>query len=1482
MGDASTIVSASVVSSAPDRDHSSSDESEIEVISPAQNTTQRRKLQKENFEALLAERAVTCDAKAEPVEDVPISTARLFTSKNLEQGTLDPREYQIELFERAKVENTIAVLATGAGKTLIAVLLLKYTIEKELNSRADGEPHRISFFLVDSVALSYQQAGFLQNNLDTSVGHIFGALGTDFWSRATWQDSFKKYMVIVCTAEILHLCLLHAHIGIKQINLLIFDEAHHTKKDHVYARIIRDSYLRIQPSKRPRILGMTASPVDTKDDPVEGAMKLEALLDSKIATASELSQINRFVQRPTEEAWTYDKLEAPFQTELHRLLDSRFGDIEDLKSAFRFSRLASSDLGRWCSDGVWKHVFSDRVLPKLEGKSRQEFSRLQEASEIARSLALASPGDPGQISQKAEVLRKKLSYHYQMNPDTKCIVFTEMRLTALMLMELFNALEISNLRPGMLIGARSDDLTAANISFRQQFLALVNFRSGKINCLFATTVAEEGLDIADCNLVVRFDLFKTMIQYVQSRGRARQAYSTYASIIQKDNIEHQDRLLSVQNSERIMQMFCESLPEDRILKGNDWGLDSYPEEAERAYTIKSSGARLTYHSALSVLARYSSSLQYEGDATGQVTYVVLPVSGAFVCEVILPERSPIRGLTGAPAMNKSTAKRSAAFDTCVMLRKNKLLDDHFNSVYHRRLPAMRNAKLAITCKKTNQYDMLVKPSLWGKGRGTLPDTLYATFISFKPTRPLSRRLTSIILLTRERLPALPEFPIFLEDNDVETVVHTESVGKACTFSPEQISAITVFTLRIFEDVFQKVYSPQPENMPYWLVPAIAPEVSGVDIDLKAYVDWDTINLDSDSGESLLTEGTSPETLCDRFIFDPWDGRCRFFTLSVDESLRPSDPPPADVPHRPHMDSIMNYCISLSKNSRARFLSRCNWDQPVFRAELVRLRRNLLDKMSDKERETKTRCFVCLEPLRISALPASVAASCLTFPAVSTRLDAYLVTLEACDYLDLVIRPELALEAFTKDSDSTEEHRIQQIHLQRGMGKNYERLEFLGDCFLKMATSISLFAQNPNDDEFDYHVRRMCLICNKNLYNTAIKKEIYRFIRSQGFSRRTWYPEGLSLLKGKDHSKKLLSSPKHALAEKTIADVCEALIGASLLSGGTNNRFDTAVKAVTLLVDHNDHKAASWKDYIAVYSLPGYQTESATGFERELVRIVEEKVGYHFQYPKLLHSAITHPSYPSAWATVPCYQRLEFLGDSLLDMACVEDLFARYPDRDPQWLTEHKMAMVSNKFLGALAVKLGLHSHIKLFSAPLISRISRYADEIKATELENDAAVDFWTGTTDPPKCLPDMVEAYIGAIFIDANFDFHVVEEFYQRHIKPFFYDMAIYDTFANKHPTTFLHNRLTNEYGCTDYCVKSGEIPAVDGEPPRVLAAVMIHDTVIAEGFASSGRYAKVKASEKALEALEKIGKVEFCERFKCNCSDEENPPEADLGTAI
>jgi endoribonuclease Dicer len=63
------------------------------------------------------------------------------------------------------------------------------------------------------------------------------------------------------------------------------------------------------------------------------------------------------------------------------------------------------------------------------------------------------------------------------------------------------------------------------------------------------------------------------------------------------------------------------------------------------------------------------------------------------------------------------------------------------------------------------------------------------------------------------------------------------------------------------------------------------------------------------------------------------------------------------------------------------------------------------------------------------------------------------------------------------------------------------VEFLGDCFLKMATSISTFVQNPDENEFEFHVRRMKMLCNQNLFKTAVvDTNLVEYIRTMAFSR----------------------------------------------------------------------------------------------------------------------------------------------------------------------------------------------------------------------------------------------------------------------------------------------------------------------------------------------------------------------------------------------
>lgn len=62
-----------------------------------------------------------------------------------------------------------------------------------------------------------------------------------------------------------------------------------------------------------------------------------------------------------------------------------------------------------------------------------------------------------------------------------------------------------------------------------------------------------------------------------------------------------------------------------------------------------------------------------------------------------------------------------------------------------------------------------------------------------------------------------------------------------------------------------------------------------------------------------------------------------------------------------------------------------------------------------------------------------------------------------------------------------------------------------------------------------------------------------------------------------------------------------------------------------------------------------------------------------------------------------------------------------------------MAMVSNKFLGFLAVKLGLHTHLQHYSNPLLNQITQYAEEVQMEQTDYSCSVDFWVTTKDPPK-----------------------------------------------------------------------------------------------------------------------------------------------------
>jgi endoribonuclease Dicer len=140
-------------------DDSDDDEPEAEEAHPARTVSEKRRAENDIFRmyaTLKTARITEKEVKevTKNLTDDKLSIRDILAKEENSRKIVNPRDYQTELFQRAKDENIIAVLDTGTGKTHIATLLLRHILDSELESRAKGLPPKVAFFLV-----SYAIAG---------------------------------------------------------------------------------------------------------------------------------------------------------------------------------------------------------------------------------------------------------------------------------------------------------------------------------------------------------------------------------------------------------------------------------------------------------------------------------------------------------------------------------------------------------------------------------------------------------------------------------------------------------------------------------------------------------------------------------------------------------------------------------------------------------------------------------------------------------------------------------------------------------------------------------------------------------------------------------------------------------------------------------------------------------------------------------------------------------------------------------------------------------------------------------------------------------------------------------------------------------------------------------------------------------------------------------------------------------------------------
>ena len=452
----------------------------------------------------------------------------------------EPREYQRRIATTALAANTLVVLPTGLGKTMIAVMVASERLKSFPGSKA--------MILAPTKPLVLQHHGTFRRYLSLEDGQLTVLTGTvDPGER---ELLWLKSKVVFATPQTVYNDVRRGRVSLKDVTLAVFDEAHRSVKDYTYTKL---SEVYQEQADHPLILGLTASPGGTKEK--VGEIKRSLSIERVESRTEDSEDVREYVERtaiqavrvpvPPEYYEVTLRLRELFNDKVKKLINGGFlRDNRVSKKALLEARAAISARLRVAqANGGQKGYIYGAIINQAQAVvilHAIEMIETQGAPTLLKYLErLRERPDKGKATtsllkdprwlrmeeqagnlesvnhSKVERVVQVVREQFTRKPNSKVIVFTQYRDT---IEDIIKALAKEELKAERFVG-QTDKSGNKGMDQEAQSRTLRRFTEGEFQVLVSSSIGEEGLHVPDVDLVVFYEAVPSEIRSIQRRGR---------------------------------------------------------------------------------------------------------------------------------------------------------------------------------------------------------------------------------------------------------------------------------------------------------------------------------------------------------------------------------------------------------------------------------------------------------------------------------------------------------------------------------------------------------------------------------------------------------------------------------------------------------------------------------------------------------------------------------------------------------------------------------------------------------------------------------------------------------------------------------------------------------------------------------------------------------------------------------------------------